>query len=131
VVRQPSPTYSSLLGSGPKRNRWQFWGLVFSVFLIVLTPSLAGDADWEIGAINAAAVGILLIALAGFELVHHQSWTDVCELGLGLWLVASPYLLGYANAGNFARGHGAIGVLLAVLALLSVFGGRLGKRFDG
>jgi hypothetical protein len=117
------------MGSGPLRNRWQFWGLVFSVFLIVLTPSLAGEADWEIGAINAAVVGILLIVLAGFELVHHRFCTDVGQLVLGLWLTGSPHLLDYGSADNFARGHKAIGTLLVLLALLSLFGDRIHKRF--
>jgi hypothetical protein len=128
-MRGNSRFYSDLMGSGPLRNRWQFWGLVFSVFLIVMTPSLAGEADWEIGAINAAAVGVLLLALAGFELVQHQFWTDVGQLALGLWLAGSPVLLDYESADNFALGHGAIGVLLVVLALLSLFGGRIRKRF--
>ena len=93
-----------------------------------MTASLAGEADWEIGAINAATVGLLLLALAGVELVHHQVWTDLGQLALGLWLAGSPHLLGYANAGNFALGHAAIGTVLVVLALHSLFLGRSRKR---
>jgi len=128
VVRQRSSNYSTLIGKEPSRNRWQFWSLILSIFLIVMMAPLAGEADWEIGAINAAAVGLLLLALAGVELVHHQVWTDVGQLALGLWLAGSPHLLGYANAGNFALGHAAIGTVLVVLALLSLFRGRSRKR---
>ena len=128
-MRGNSQLFGEMMGSGPLRNRWQFWGLVLCVVLIVMTPSFAGEADWEIGAINAAAVGLLLLVLAGLELVHHQSWTDVGQFALGLWLAGSPFLLDYESADNFAIGHVAIGVLLVVLALLSLFGGRIRKRF--
>ena len=103
------------------RNRWQFWGLVLAVLLIVISPSLGGDPDWELATKNAAVVGMLLICLAGFELARHHRWTDVGQLMIGLWLTGSPHLLGYQSDGFFMRWHGTIGVVLAVLALFSLF----------
>jgi hypothetical protein len=101
-------------------NRWQFWALLVCVFLTIVSPSVSGSAsDWEIGAINAAVAGLLLLGLALLDVDRHSHWTDIYQIALGLWLCVSPYILDYQSA-NLVHRHLAIGAILVVLAAFSL-----------
>lgn len=65
-----------------------------------MSPSFNGSGapNWETGAINAALTGVLLLGLALLDLQQHSQRTDSYQIVLGVWLCASPYLLGYENA---------------------------------
>jgi hypothetical protein len=99
---------------------WEDWlGIVIGV-LIGLTPSITGQADNQSVVYNAALVGVLVLALAAFELVDLHRWEEAGEIVCGLWLIASPFTFGYAEAGMLRYWHfilGAVVVLLAVLEL--------------
>ena len=49
-------------------------------------------------------VGMLVFGLAQLEYVALQRWEEVGEIALGLWLIASPFILGYAGTTCFAPG---------------------------
>jgi len=88
--------------------------------LIVLTSWMFGDAGTQGVATNAAIVGILVLALGSSEFLALRRWEEGLEIACGLWLVASPFVFGYANAGTLRYWHfilGAVVVLLAVLEL--------------
>ena len=48
---------------------------------------------------NAAAIGVILLLLAQFELIRSRRWEEIAELACGVWLFVSPLLFGYANRG--------------------------------
>jgi hypothetical protein len=110
-------------------NRWQFWGLIASVFLILMTP-LGNDRISNIGLENVAAVAFVLLVLACGEFARHHHWTDFAQLALGCWLAYSPYLLGYWTNTTMTSWHQLSGALVAGFALLSIvcngMRGRLG-----
>ena len=88
--------------------------------LIVLTSWVFGDAGTQSVAINTAIVGILVLALGSSEFLALRRWEEGLETACGLWLIASPFVFGYANAGTLRYWHftlGAVVVLLAVLEL--------------
>ena len=68
---------------------------------------------------NAVAVGVMVFAFAAFELVDLNRSEEVGEIVLGLWLIASPFVLNYVNSQlaiwNFVLGAGV--VLLGALEL--------------
>lgn len=111
------------------RSQWQFWALLLIVLLVSISPSLSDNgAAWEAGAINAAATGVILLVLAVFNVERHAYWTDRCQIGSGLWLMGSPYLLGYGNT-SLAQRHFAIGVVLVAIGAFSLLQERICRLF--
>jgi hypothetical protein len=100
---------------------WEdYAGIVLGV-LIGLSPWLAGQHDHPTVNLNAAAVGILVIALAAFELVDLHRSEEFGEVALGLWLIASPFIFGYADAGTLMYWHFVLGALVVLLAALELW----------
>jgi SPW repeat-containing protein len=96
---------------------WEdYVGIVLGV-LIGLTPNIAGETSSQAVTFNAAAVGILVLVLASFELVYLQRTEEVGEFLCGAWLFASPFLFGYAEAGQLRWWHFSLGAVVAILAL--------------
>jgi len=101
-------------------HTWEDWvGMALGV-LIGLSPWLAEQQDSQVVMWNAVIVGALVIALSALELTGLRRWEEVSEIACGLWLIASPFTFGYAEAGALMYWHfvfGAVVVLLAALEL--------------
>ena len=84
---------------------------------LLLSPWVVGFADERIAMFNFVAVGVLLIAAAIGAIVVPKAWEEWVEVALGVWLMASPWLLGFA--GNMVAMQNALfcGLLVTVLAL--------------
>ena len=84
---------------------------------LILSPWVVGFADERIAMFNFVAVGVLLIAAAIGAIVVPKAWEEWVEVALGVWLMASPWLLGFA--GNMVAMQNALfcGLLVTVLAL--------------
>jgi SPW repeat len=85
--------------------------LLVTPWLFTLTNSTGKMDLW------ASGVAIAAISLAA--LVAYASWEEWANLLLGLWLVASPWLLGFAHtrAMHFSIGIGCAVAFLAALEL--------------
>jgi len=100
---------------------WEDWaGMVLGV-LIGLSPWLAGQQDSQVVMWNAVIVGALVVALAALELVGVQRWEETGEIACGLWLIASPFVFGYAGAGALRYWHFALGVIVVLLAAVELW----------
>lgn len=98
---------------------WEDYAGIVLAVVIGLSPWLAGH-EHEAAMWNAAAVGVLLLALAAFELVDLQRSEEVGEIALGLWLIASPFAFGYAE-GALAIWHFVLGAAVVLLAALELW----------
>jgi hypothetical protein len=107
---------------------WEDWcGMLLGV-LIVLSPwfpTPAGhevvDAERSFVVLNTLTVGLLVFGLAQLEYVALQRWEEVAEIAVGLWLIASPYIFGYADAGLLRYWHTSLGGLVVLLAALQLW----------
>ena len=88
--------------------------------LIVLTAWLVGDVGSQTVATNATIVGILVLALAGSEVLDLRRWEESLEAVCGLWLIASPFVFGYADAGTLRYWHFVLGIAVVLLAVLEL-----------
>ena len=89
--------------------------------LIVLTSWMIGDAgNTQTVAINATIVGILVLALGASEFLDLRRWEEGLETACGLWLVASPFIFGYADTGTLRYWHFVLGAVVVVLAVLEL-----------
>ena len=88
--------------------------------LIVLTSWMVGDVGTPTVAVNAVIVGILVLALGASEFLDLRRWEEGLEIACGLWLVASPFMFGYADAGTLRYWHFILGAAVVLLAALEL-----------
>ena len=94
---------------------WEDWvGMLIGV-LIGISPWLADQQTDPVVMWNAVLVGALVLVLAQLEYVSLQRWEETGEIVLGLWLVASPFIFGYAEGGQLRYWHFILGAIIALL----------------
>jgi len=103
---------------------WEDWASMGLGLLIVISPWLAQTPDNQAATVNAMTVGALAIFIGALELQFVRRWEEWCELALGVWLVISPWLLGYSTLGTLTMMHAIFGLLVAALALLELWQDR-------
>jgi hypothetical protein len=98
-------------------TRWQDWASFMLGLWLALSPWVCGYASDEPGATgNAAFIGIALALVSHFEVSldgHSAQWLNFAA---GAWLVAAPFVLGFATAALPAANCIAVGTLGMVLA---------------
>ncbi len=100
---------------------WEDWtGMLLGV-LIGLSPWLAGQQDNPAIMGNALLVALLVLGLAQLMYVSLQRWEEIGEIACGLWLMASPFTFGYAEAGVLRYWHFVLGAIVALLAVLELW----------
>ena len=105
---------------GPHRALEDWLGMLAGL-LIALSPWFAGQTDLRIAVANAFVVGVLVFFLAQLEYVVLQRWEEVAEAGLGIWLIVSPYMFGYAGEGVLRYWHSSLGGVVILLAALKLW----------
>ena len=105
-----------------RHRRWEDYVSAAIGVLILLSPILAGAGANVPVVISTGLAGVLITMLALLETLSLRRWEEVLELLCGLWVVASPMLLGYG--GFLATAHFVLGGLVCILALLELWQDR-------
>ena len=100
---------------------WEDWLGMGVAVLIGLSPWLADQQGDQSVMLNAVFVGAVALVLAELEVVDLHRWQEIGEIACGLWLAASPFVLGYANAGDLRYWHFALGAGVVLLAALELW----------
>ena len=77
---------------------WEDYAGIMLGVLIGLSPWLTGGDEKPLAMGNAVAVGVMVFALAAFELVDLHRSEEVGEIVLALWLIVSPFILNYVES---------------------------------
>lgn len=115
-----------LLGT---HRTWEDWCGMALGLLIVVSPwfptqlgqETAAETDRSLMVLNAFTIGILVLGLAQLEYVALQRWEEVGEILLGLWLMASPAIFGYASDVAMLFWHCALGLAVVLLGALQLW----------
>lgn len=106
-----------------RNTRWQDWVmLVFGIWLffspfILQYSSYTGIAAW-----NAYVLGIAVTAFAIAALAVPRAWEEWVNLVLGIWMILSPFALGFYSESAAMWNNVLIGLLIgcdAVWAMMS------------
>jgi len=95
--------------------------------LIALSPWFptqqgeVADAGRSLVVLNTVMVGIVVFGLAQLEYVSLQRWEEVAGIIAGVWLILSPYLLGYHGDGLLRFYHSCFGALVVLLSTLQLW----------
>lgn len=103
-----------------KTQRWQDWlMLIFGIWLFFSPFWMEGYASAQsVAAWNSYIFGILVAAFAAAALRAPRPWEEWVELAIGVWLVISPFVLGFYRVEYGAAWNQIIlGVLIGIDAL--------------
>ncbi len=84
---------------------------------VVLSPWALGFQDETMAMFNAVVVGLALIAAAMGAILVPRAWEQWTEGALGLWLVISPWALGFSTHEQAMLNMVAAGLIVMALAL--------------
>lgn len=106
-----------------KALQWEDWaGIALGAWLMV-SPWVIGFTDHQAATMNALIMGAILVLEELLELGVHEMAEEWIDVVAGLWLVASPFALGFASVTPAAVSTVAVGlltVLFGAWALLSL-----------
>ena len=102
----------------------QDWVNLVLAVCLVISPWVVGFVADMTPAWNAWIVGVILAALTIAALSVFAEWEEWVNLVLGLWLIASPWLLGFAANMDAMWTHVIMGVLIAAVSAWAVSGHR-------
>lgn len=114
-----------------KTQRWQDWVmLIFGVWLFFTPFWMFGYASAaSVAATNAYILGILVALFAIIALAAARPWEEWVELVLGIWLVISPFVLGFYSVESGAAWNavilGALVIIDSIWALSIARASRL------
>jgi ABC-type branched-subunit amino acid transport system permease subunit len=100
---------------------WEDWVSMLLGVLIGFSPWFADQQGNPAINWNAVLVGVLVLAFALLEYISLQRWEEAGEMVLGLWLIASPFTFGYAEAGTLRYWHFMLGAMVVVLAIVELW----------
>ena len=89
---------------------------VLGVWLAV-SPWALGHAADIVPTANAVIVGLALLAAALGAILVPRAWEEWTEAVLGLWLLVSPWLLGFSANVEARYAAVATGIVIAALAI--------------
>ena len=102
-------------------NRFStFWQDSLNLLLgavLFLSPWLFGFAPEQTAASNAYVVGAIVAVMALAALFAFQAWEEWVSGVLGVWLVISPWVLGFSGHATAMYTHVLIGIAAIVLAV--------------
>ena len=98
------------------KRRWQDWAnLVLGLWLFI-SPRVLGYSAETAAAWNAYVIGAGIVVFAFIAARMPKAWEEIINMVLGVWLVLSPFVLGYSAVTEIA------------LHLLAAVGGWLPQK---
>jgi NADH:ubiquinone oxidoreductase subunit 6 (subunit J) len=97
----------------------------------VLAAAVLFASPWLFGLTNETAeldfwlCGAAIVAISLLSMLAYANWEEWMNLVLGLWLIASPWVLGFAHlrAMHLSVGVGAVVTFMALLELWLMYDG--------
>jgi len=96
--------------------RWQDWASFTLGLWLAMSPWLLDYAGDEAATANAAGVGLVLALGSHFEVAFDEISVEWLNLAVGAWLLAAPFVLGFAARPEAAANCVTVGTLAVLLA---------------
>ena len=114
-----------------RKSDWHEWAALVLGVLLFFTPWFFQYVGAFAAAWNAWIGGALLVGLAVVALQRFAEWEEWVMGGVGVWLILSPWLLGFAEVAAATWSTILIGALVLISSGWKVFdlhgGGHHGR----
>lgn len=103
-----------------KQLKLKHWQDVVNALLgigVILSPWALGFQDMRMAMASMVITGVALIAAALGAIFVPRAWEEWTEGALGLWMVVSPWALGFSTHRNAMLTAVTMGIVIAALAL--------------
>jgi len=97
-------------------RRWQDWASFALGLWLAVSPWIADYAMHDAATANAAMCGLALALVAHFGFSCDHLSTEWLTLAGGLWLIASPFALGFAGHHVATVNTMAVGLFVTLLS---------------
>lgn len=84
---------------------------------VVVSPWVLGYQDTTTAMANSVVVGLALAAAALGAMLVPRAWEEWTEVGLGLWLAVSPWVLGFSALERVTMNVAITGLVVVALSL--------------
>ena len=96
--------------------QWEDWvGIGLGIWLLV-SPWALGFSSQEAATMNALVMGTILVLEELLEMAVHEMAEEWIDLIAGLWLMISPFVLGFASQATASANTVAVGLLTVLFA---------------
>jgi hypothetical protein len=99
----------------------QDWINLFLAILLFISPWALGFSAQQPAAGNAWISAIVIGALAVGALGAFREWEEWVNLLAGIWVIISPWILGFAAVAYAMWAHVVLGVLVAAMAAWEIW----------
>ena len=101
-------------------NRWQHWVIALSGLWMLVSHLVLRYTEFQSGVLwNTWVVGaaIILVSAGRFIAEIPEPTQDLVHAALGLWLMVSPWVLGFASHPTARNNSLVVGLIVATTAL--------------
>lgn len=103
--------------SNGSSTRWQDWGnLIIGAWLFISPWFLPYPTEMQNAVWNAYILGGAIVLFSAIATYLPRAWEEGINVILGLWMIASPWVLNFASDQNTAMHAAGIGVAVTILA---------------
>ena len=89
--------------------------------LLVISPWLFGFAATTSAMWNAVILGVIIAALSIAAISAYARWEEWVNALAGLWVLFSPWFLGFSGVASAAWTHFIIGIAVVVIAAIEIW----------
>jgi len=97
-------------------THWQDGGNLLLACWLFASPWLLGFSQIQTPAWNSFVVAIIIAVFAIAAMLSFARWEEWINVLVGVWLLISPWVLGYSAVQMATWNHVAIGVLVIILS---------------
>lgn len=110
--------------------RWQNWMVFMFGIHIIATPwtlsYLFGYSLYTWAFAAQVAVGCLITFVAYLGLLYAEAWHEAIKITGGMWILISPWVLGFSSLSAFAYNNIVCGAALMLFGGLALIAGHPG-----
>ena len=100
-----------------KTGRWQDKVTLLLGLWMFVTPSIFGVPEGHFFAVAwGVALGFVIAILSGMAMKWEYAWQEFANAALGIVLIASPWIFGYAHVTNLKTNSIIVGLLVTICA---------------
>jgi len=100
-----------------KDRRWQDWiNLILGVWLFLSPWLLAYTGTSMVASWNAWILGVALVVFSAIAVSIPQIWEEVVNILIGIWMIISPWVLGFTGTRNAEANAVIVGIIAIVFA---------------